>query len=350
MNRSNDWVHEDGRLLCAGSPFVDESRASWVQRICGAHQYSLTRLNQICGTKPPRGDWDRSVGYVNWSRLLRMAEQPVDACRQAVMSLSTLERGYSPQKYLLYNRGRPYSRWCAKCLADDEIPYLRWEWRLQSVSQCSKHGDVLFDVCPWCGTNLWLDRSLLVFWGTGGSVDLAHCHACGMSITDGEAPELGWAFDDSARQLLAELLANLKGSHSPGKQTQLNLDFDRFEKVVVPKKPRDPIAAGDGRVGGMFWSDLRVGRNILLESYPLRMDSTTFLDHQNSEPRSTSGGAWHRTLRPAERVRVAQALKTFRSEFAMPLRQLAKKSLGSGYPKKVELSDPTVFGSDEVSK
>jgi len=54
-------------------------------------------------------------------------------------------------------RGRRQAAWlqfCPHCLAEDEQPYFRREWRLATTIACARHGSRLLDRCPDCGQGL----------------------------------------------------------------------------------------------------------------------------------------------------------------------------------------------------
>ena len=54
-------------------------------------------------------------------------------------------------------RGRRQAAWlqfCPHCLAEDEQPYFRREWRLATTIACAHHGSRLLDRCPDCGQGL----------------------------------------------------------------------------------------------------------------------------------------------------------------------------------------------------
>jgi len=54
-------------------------------------------------------------------------------------------------------RGRRQAAWlqfCPQCLAEDEQPYFRRQWRLATTIACARHGSRLLDRCPACGQAL----------------------------------------------------------------------------------------------------------------------------------------------------------------------------------------------------
>lgn len=226
------------RLLLAEGGCDGETRASWIQRLCGSHQYSFGRLSQISGIKPTKGDWDCEIDVARWRSLLAMAACSVDTCDEAIYGMTALSRRYPARSFLLYESQRPCSRWCTKCLASDAVPYLRWEWRLAAVKTCPVHQVLLSDRCPWCKSPLHIHRALLVASGPNcGVPNLATCGNCGMSLIeamfrDQEDEEQA----SPSSELLDELLAQLKlGWREPSRQLELN--FERYAATVQVQAP-----------------------------------------------------------------------------------------------------------------
>lgn len=66
---------------------------------------------------------------------------------------------------------------CTKCLAEDEIPYWRKQWRLAFVVGCARHEVLLLDSCPACGTRLSLSKRL-------ARQKLTVCRSCTFDLLD----------------------------------------------------------------------------------------------------------------------------------------------------------------------
>ena len=245
------------RLLAATDAFHNEARSSWVQRLCGAHQYSISQISEISGVRPPRFDWDRTVGQSQWSNLLELAQRQSDTCAQSIYCLTALERAYGARSVLMYESQRPCSRWCPKCLEADVTPYLRWEWRIAEVKRCTVHNVALDEKCPWCQSRLWIDRSNLVYSGSNGAHDLRTCSACGMSLVDKRfvVDASAGGTEHNLSQMVYELLAEMREASSRADR-QLELNFDRFTHlfgrsvipVYVPKTNSKPKQDGVRRM------------------------------------------------------------------------------------------------------
>ncbi len=170
------------RLYATPSPLPGESCASWIQRMAGAHQYGTPRLMHVLSFKPHHHDWDLPIPKADWMRVSFMG------CigRGGGHSLQILERliGRSTRESRLLLDGTCAKyRWCSECFASDDVPYLRWHWRLDSVRSCAVHGRPLCETCPSCNRALLVNRCRLVPFGQYVPIqNLASCDACGCSL------------------------------------------------------------------------------------------------------------------------------------------------------------------------
>jgi hypothetical protein len=84
-------------------------------------------------------------------------------------------------------RGRRQSAWlqfCPQCLAEDEQPYFRRQWRLATTIVCARHGSRLLDRCPACGQGL-------APFNQASLRPQNDCAACGFDLAGAKAPRLG---------------------------------------------------------------------------------------------------------------------------------------------------------------
>ena len=170
-----------GKLLASPATLLDESPASWVQYVCAAHQYSITRLELVLGAKPRFHDWDLRVSRQVWSKALLRAD-----CDPRSFAVAFSSSEYSSATIMgtsslkLYDAPPRYS-WCSSCLEEDERPYLRWWWRFSSFTHCPKHHSPLVAQCGSCKSKLVLSYALMVDAGSRIPIpDLAHCQGCGL--------------------------------------------------------------------------------------------------------------------------------------------------------------------------
>lgn len=222
------------RLLAAPPSLPNESPLSWVQRLCGAHQYSIARLRGITGLNPYVGDWDTGVSRSEWVGLLNLADINADSCGEGLYCLRHLCANFLRREILLYEKQMPRYRWCSLCLSSDPIPYLRWDWRLIGLNHCLIHRVPLDDQCGWCNSFLQVQRTLLV-----SSPDLATCAGCGMALFDREGdachkPHINQSVEAPV-SLMDELLEYLKQCYQLDEWPERR-NFPRYADAVRPKR------------------------------------------------------------------------------------------------------------------
>lgn len=298
------------RLWVAPAPFKDESSASWIQRVSGEHQYSLPRLSEITGVNPPRGDWDAHVPNDQWTKLLQLASLAEHSCGEARFAMNTLRAQPAGLKHLMYSDYKPRYRWCSACFSNDDIPYLRWEWRLRGMTHCRVHRHRLKELCRWCGKPLTVHRALLVSSGPiTGNLRLSDCGTCGMPLVEDEeeAEELGGHEDATINSPITSLIDRLRHAYWHDDE-QMKFDFPEIEE--------------DRETRGPVWFDLRINR---LPTFTRELlPDTKWLNAGESGDHGTDRPSrWSDGLRPADRMRLVQALRIIRKEkMAMRLADL----------------------------
>ena len=169
------------KFIASPEPLPDESRASWIQRVCGAHGYSMKRFCDCVGVGSNRIDWDFGVAAAYWRALAA-------DCGYSTYCFERNDRDWVFIKQLhphpttpLIIEGKPASKWCAACMVADATPYLRWYWRIAELRTCPYHDLELSTRCPWCQSYMNLSIANLVPWGRlMGAANLAGCASCGM--------------------------------------------------------------------------------------------------------------------------------------------------------------------------
>lgn len=297
-------VHDHPKVKLLAAPFSlpGESVSSWIQQVCGAHQYSMKQLARICGIRPTCWDWDVGVAATDWPKLVKLTDYS-GICGEALFSFALLRGQALDRNRFLVDGHKPRSRWCSICLAADTVPYLRWEWRLAGVERCAIHDVVLEDRCGWCGGWLYLHRALLVGGGSAPAVpDLSTCGHCGMSLVD-SGTKADEAYADSSYELVNELLRALKQAyHSTPRQ--LTFDFERYRRVIEPSDPIPPRPV---------WLDLQINRLPDPSKATVRMCREHFHGGVTPEPLARKA-RWSARLRPADRLLLARALRVIRLE------------------------------------
>jgi hypothetical protein len=308
------------RLLAAPPSLPGESRLSWVQRLCGAHQYSIARLRDITGINPLVGDWDTGVSTSEWADLLSLAGMKADSCGEAIYCLDQLCTSFPRRQILLYDKQMPRCRWCSRCLSGDPVPYLRWDWRLMEVRHCSIHKVPLDDQCVWCGSSLQMHRTLLL-----SSPDLATCASCGMALVDREyGVRNEQKKNRSAKTLRLSSIDELLGRLKQGCQLEdnpLGLGFSRYADAVRSQPPKPCNPPKPKNWGALSWKHMIVG--------PARkrgdLSVAVISGHSSSPQKETlPRSKWSALLFPAQRVRLTQALLIIRAEKNAQRRQREK--------------------------
>ena len=89
-------------------------------------------------------------------------------------------------KFPFARRARTRAAWlqfCPLCLADDQAPYFRKDWRLATTIVCARHRRRLLDRCPICAQGLApLDQAALS--------PLTICATCSFDLRRAKAPRL----------------------------------------------------------------------------------------------------------------------------------------------------------------
>lgn len=197
------------QLLAAKPALPNESLASWVQRVCGDHQYSMPTLIRTIGYEPRLRDWDLPIPHAVWERVEGLLLLGAEHEHPSLSTLGALSPYIHPSQLLWHERRIPRYRWCRECFKRDDIPYLRWFWRLSALTWCPIHARQLSEVCPTCDAPLLLHTSRLVASGRHGkALTLAHCDSCGMLLRE-LAPRWKVAKDETTVPL--EVLLNRVG-------------------------------------------------------------------------------------------------------------------------------------------
>lgn len=178
-------MQSTGKLLATPTPFFDEAPSSWVQRICGAHQYSITRFLSVLMLPSDFRDFDLRLSSEQWEELLRLTDVATRPCWRAIEAYVATRMISGRPPWLIGPKNEPTYRWCPQCFACDSVPYLRWWWRFEEATHCPYHACELLGKCAFCEKPLLLKRAMLTQAGSVAPADtLAHCHGCGMPLFD----------------------------------------------------------------------------------------------------------------------------------------------------------------------
>lgn len=289
------------RLWAAKPPLAGESCASWVQRLCGDHQYSFQVLGRVLDYLPYRGDWDRPLDAEVWQRLVRLVTFPDFMQIHGEMALlGAMSQTAKPLCRLRLVDKKPAYRWCPTCFAEDRMPYLRWYWRLDSIRECWVHQSPLCEQCDVCGQALLMHRTRLI--GQSASL-LSECAVCGMSLTSPMVSD--GSYDRELQRKLKLLFApwwlSSDSKRIDARQVskyhfiideRLRLATVRFEANV---RRRDELLKQE-----KFW---------VLDASSFRQDATLKVEKDVA-----FRAPWQWKLNPRRRLALADALRSIRAE------------------------------------
>lgn len=230
-----------GRLWASQPPLPCESRASWIQRLCGDHQYSFAVLDRVLGFLPRRSDWDIVLENSLWLRILGMAGLSEEAAHRDMNVLPALSQSALPGVLTLSVKGMPRYRWCGACFSSDRTPYLRWYWRLSGVRECWVHHVPLNERCHVCQQLFLVNTARL----TGRSaLSLAECPRCGIGLA--EVHDATIHYDRGVQRSLQAVLEQVwsKGRiESEEEAAEVVVKYLKVLRVVMARSKTSP----DGR-------------------------------------------------------------------------------------------------------
>ncbi len=193
-----------GHWPVAAGPQPDELLSSWLHRLAFGNGLPPKALGPALdlGSGAWSGRLDLALPAIARDQLVRCTGLTPGAVGGMTLAgagaralLSPLRADLSPGR-----RGRRQAAWlqfCPQCLAEDEEPYFRREWRLATTIVCARHGSRLLDRCPACGQGLApINQASLR--------PQNDCATCGFDLANAKAPRLGMVARRAAANL-AEL-------------------------------------------------------------------------------------------------------------------------------------------------
>lgn len=179
-----------GRWPIMVAPRPDEWLPGWLIRFGAANGVPAHALGALLG-----------LGSGNWALSIECGMSPAIASAIETASglsaalLLALVRPNSDRILTLAPRakvsastvGRREATWlqlCPRCLAEDEAPYLRSDWRLATRLICERHSRRLIDRCPAC-------RQGFAVCDAASLRPFITCTTCGRDLRSVSAPRLG---------------------------------------------------------------------------------------------------------------------------------------------------------------
>lgn len=289
------------RLWAAKPPLVGESCASWVQRLCGDHQYSFQILGRVLGYLPSRGDWDRPLDADVWQRVVGLVTFPelMQSHGQMVL-LGAMSQAGKPEWRMWLVDKKPAYRWCPICFSEDETPYLRWYWRLESIRECWVHRTQLSEQCHACGQPLLMHRALLT---RRSATFLSECSDCGMALSASVARDE--CYDRKLQRKLKTLFASWWRNSRPKR-----IHPKTINKIPFPISHRTQLAAARSEANARRrYELLKKEKFWVLDTNSFRQEATL-----KAEKTVAFRAPWQWRLGAKRRLAVADALRSIRKE------------------------------------
>jgi hypothetical protein len=152
-------------------PQPDELFSSWLARVAWSNQVKLHTFCDLVWRN--RAIWnrdiDKSATREVTERLARGTGTSTEVAWQTTLAsyegvVYTSHNSYGNCRWILpigvFHRVRRRCglQFCPRCLAQDARPYFRRAWRLAFTTVCVRHGEMLLDRCPKCGSAVCFHR------------------------------------------------------------------------------------------------------------------------------------------------------------------------------------------------
>ncbi|OOO27843.1 hypothetical protein BS627_03815 [Agrobacterium salinitolerans] len=144
-------------VISAGWPITvtpqrDELLSSWLHRLAYANGVPGRAFARVLGLTP--GMWSARLDLNLSITLADQLHEYADIASDQLAAM-TLPDGIPRQLFLPLHKihqrsGSTWLQFCPRCLATDEHPYFRREWRLATRLTCEKHKSRLRDRCTAC--------------------------------------------------------------------------------------------------------------------------------------------------------------------------------------------------------
>jgi hypothetical protein len=178
-------------------PAHDELLSSWLHRLAFAHGLSPRHFGECLGFDA--GAWSARLDLALPGTVLNLLHHQTGISRHKIAAMTIGAKNWRPLLLPLRRTqaDQGWQQFCPACLAEDEAPYFRQEWRRASVMTCRRHRRGLLDCCPAC-------RQGLAPFNQRGLVPQHQCAVCGFDLRRAKAPKL-----TPATRKAAELIDDL---------------------------------------------------------------------------------------------------------------------------------------------
>lgn len=207
-------------------PLPDELLSSWIHRLALANGITPRSFADILGSRD--GMWSPRLDLRLLHHAATLLANQTGVAHEAISAMALTDDAWRPLLLpLRENARRDRSTWmqyCPLCLANDDAPYFRKEWRLASHISCFVHGCGLRDRCPAC-------RSGIASFDLGELVPQHFCARCGFDLRNA----LKASVKTSARRLERAIADMWRVESAKGSPATRDL---------IPRLLRAPVAAG----------------------------------------------------------------------------------------------------------
>ena len=178
-----------GQFLMRPRPIEGESLSSWRQRAGWANGYRLFPMldERTRRADPDVGLYEGERVWLEQSHGLESGALDEHSLVGKVGKLFVGVHSRSHPAWWLRSRyghdALPYGpMFCGSCLAEDEVPHFRLEWRYAFVVHCERHACLLLDQCAKCGVAPWPSGCGLSGRISMDFVDFTRCWNCGTEL------------------------------------------------------------------------------------------------------------------------------------------------------------------------
>jgi len=221
-------------------PQEDELLSSWLVRLAKAHALKFHEFCKIVW--PEKYTSMKSIDLSPDDEILQTISEKTSTPYEQVFKTT-----FKSFEGLVYEKSfpctyafwiMPYGRYswrqnsygrpcCLNCLAEDNEPYFRKQWRLAFVTVCEKHHRMLLDSCPECGSpvNFIINEA--------GSEPLTKCKECSSDLLMFTFPVTGYAYEllSAIQHGLLEMI-HQKNIYAAGYLIRATLLFNIFHDVI----------------------------------------------------------------------------------------------------------------------
>jgi len=160
QKRNKDWI-QDYFFLIVPKPLPNELLSSWLTRMSIEHRRKLSTFLSLFVKREGNRISSIDIDFLYNEKLFNKLSQKSNLPIKEILAMSLRsEEGYlfscnnclyPPKQIRKLKDKRTHNglMFCPKCLAEDNIPYFRKQWRYYFYNACPKHKILLTDRC-WC--------------------------------------------------------------------------------------------------------------------------------------------------------------------------------------------------------